>query len=87
MDGPLTAIEQYMVDYVRNLRKQNKLSQKELGEILGVDQSFIAKVEMKKDVSKYNVNHINQLALYFKVSPKDFLPSSPFRSMKPKKSV
>jgi len=87
MDSPLTAIEQYIIDYVRKLRLEKKLSQKEIGNILGVDQSFIGKVETLKDNSKYNLNHINALAVHFRISPKDFMPSTGFLNRSPKKSA
>lgn len=85
MDKPLTAIEQYIVDYVHKLRLEKKLSQKEIGNILGVDQSFIAKVEKVNDASKYNLNHINVLAIHFRMSPKDFMPSKGFLDKSTKK--
>lgn len=87
LDNPLMAIEQYIVNYVHKLRLEKKLSQKEIGDILGVDQSFIAKVEKVSDPAKYNVNHINMLAVHFRISPKDFMPSKGFLNRTAKKSA
>lgn len=70
-------IEQYTIDYVRKLRLKNDLSQQQLADILGVSKSFIGNVESIKHRAKYNLSHINILAHYFDLSPRDFLPELP----------
>ncbi len=73
----LSKIEIHIIDYVRKLRIENNVSQENLGEILGVDTSFISQIEQTQR-KKYNINHLNKIALYFKCSPKDFLPEKPY---------
>ena len=50
------------------------MSQDEIGSIIGKSKSFIGNIESPKNRAKYNLNHINSLADYFNISPKDFLP-------------
>ncbi len=70
----LSEIELYVIDYARELRIKNNLSQSELADKMGVTSGFIGKVESKKSNSKYNLNHINSLSKIFGVSPQNFLP-------------
>lgn len=74
----ITPVEQYVIDYVMKLRKDNKLGQKDIAAIIGVDRSFISHAESPNEVAKYNLRHINALADYFGMSPKDFMPEKPF---------
>lgn len=78
MEVPLsTAIEQYVIDVVRNKRMEKGWSQKELAYRMEVSIGFIGDVENPKYRAKYNLNHINELAKVFECSPKDFLPNEP----------
>jgi len=74
----MNEIEQYVIDFIRSMRLNQKLSQRDLGNIIGVSQEFIRDVESKKRPAKYNLRHINALADYFNMSPKDFLPEKAF---------
>lgn len=70
----ISAIEQYIIDFVTELRLKRQLTQADIATIIGVGRSFVNKVEDKKERAKYNVNHIDKLADHFGLSPKDFLP-------------
>ena len=70
----MTKIEQYVIDKVRSERIKKNLSQIDIATHLDVSPGFISSVESYKGKAKYNLNHINKLALLFKCSPKDFLP-------------
>lgn len=74
----ITPIEQYIIDYILALRTGKKLTQQDIASIIGVSRSFISDVEGANKPSKYNVRHINALADYFGMSPKDFMPQKPF---------
>lgn len=70
----ITDIEQFVIDYVTKLRQDKKLSQEDIATILGLNRTFITKVESNKARAKYNLSHIDKLADHFGMSPKDFLP-------------
>jgi transcriptional regulator with XRE-family HTH domain len=70
----ISAIEQYIIDFVTELRIKHQLTQADVAVIIGVGRSFINKVEDKKERAKYNVNHIDKLADHFGMSPREFLP-------------
>lgn len=70
-------IEQYIIDFVRKVRVENKLRQQDIAEILNTSTSFIGNVENFQNPAKYNLKHINLLAHYFNLSPRDFLPEKP----------
>lgn len=70
----ISLIDQYVIDFVRKLRDTRKLSQEEIGNIIGVSRTYITNTESIKHPAKYNLTHINLLAEYFNLSPRDFLP-------------
>ena len=74
----ITSIDQYVIDFVRDLRIKHNLTQEALGNILAVSRSFIRDIESTNSRGKYNLRHINALSDYFGLSPKDFLPEKPF---------
>jgi transcriptional regulator with XRE-family HTH domain len=73
----LEAIEQYVIDFVRELRTERNLRQEDIAYILDVKPSFIGNVESTSNIAKYNLKHINKLADHFGLSPQDFLPKNP----------
>jgi len=72
-----TDIEAYVINKVKEKRELAKLSQSELATQLDVSNGFIGQAESSKSPSKYNLNHLNKLAIIFKCSVKDFLPDKP----------
>ncbi len=75
----ISPIDQYVIDYVRRLRDIKNLTQTDISSIIGVSREFIKDVESSKRRAKYNIQHINALAEYFEMSPKDFLPEKPLK--------
>lgn len=72
-----TKIEWYVIDKVKDLRESKNMSQAVIADVIGVSNGFIGKVESKSYTNKYNLNHINSFAKYFKCAPADFLPKKP----------
>lgn len=70
-------VEAYIIDRVREKRKEKNLSQIALSQKLGLSESFISHVESNSRRAKYNVNHLNEIALILDCSPKDFWPEKP----------
>ena len=81
----ITPIDQYVIDFVRKLRDDKSLRQQDIASIIGVSREFIKDVENTKKRAKYNVRHINALADYFDMSPREFLPEKPMKLESSKK--
>lgn len=69
-----SAIELEIVNLVRQKRKEKKLSQAKVAQILNVTAGYIGQIEMKSSLSMYSYCQLNELARFFDCSPKDFLP-------------
>lgn len=69
-------IDQFVSDCVRKQRKANNISQAQLAHLLEVSEGFIANIENVNHRAKYNLNHLNQLAVIFKCSPAVFFPEN-----------
>ena len=80
----ISEIDQYIIDFIRNLREVHGLTQDGLASILQVGKSFVSNVESLNNRAKYNLTHINILADHFNKSPRDFLPVKAFRDDKSK---
>lgn len=74
-----TDIEAYVINKVKEKREQRNLSQSELAVELNVSNGFIGQAESSNSPTKYNLNHLNSLAIIFKCSIKDFMPDEPFK--------
>ncbi|KQN34418.1 XRE family transcriptional regulator [Pedobacter sp. Leaf41] len=69
-------IELFVISKAKALREHSNLSQSELAFKLDVSNGFIGQVESSNSPSKYNLDHIDKLAVIFNCSPKDFLPDT-----------
>ncbi|WP_417884560.1 helix-turn-helix domain-containing protein [Zunongwangia sp.] len=67
-------IEFYIINKVKEKRKEKGFSQIALSQKLGLSDSFISHVESNNRRAKYNLNHLNDLARILECSPKDFFP-------------
>ncbi|MDR2885208.1 MAG: helix-turn-helix domain-containing protein [Rikenellaceae bacterium] len=72
-----TEVEQWVIDKVRKIRIERRISQAELALKLGVSRGFIGDVENPKKRAKYNLNHINEIALIFDCPMAVFFPEHP----------
>jgi transcriptional regulator with XRE-family HTH domain len=75
----LSEIDKYVIEKVKELRIDRKLSQEKLSLLMGFSEGFIGNVENPRLKEKYNIKHLNLLALVLKCSPKDLLPQEPFK--------
>ena len=74
----VTDIDQYVIDKVRELRQEKGISQSQLAFELEISTSYIAMIESGNFDKKYNISHLNKIALVLQCSPKDFMPEEPF---------
>ncbi len=73
-----TEIEQFVIDKVKEIRIKKGFSQDDIAIFLNTSRGFVGQVESPNHSSKYNLNHINKLAIELNCTPKDFLPIYPF---------
>lgn len=76
----MTALEDYIVQRVKQMRINHNISQQELADCINVSQSFIRDCENPKRRAKYNLNHLNEFAKVFKCNFADFFPERPFET-------
>lgn len=74
-----TKFEVAVVDRVKEMRLARNLSQYDVAVILSTSSSFIGQVEVPHHASKYNLNHLNRLAVAWDCSPRDFIPGKGIR--------
>lgn len=82
MHESLDEIERFIINRVREVRKSKGISQTKLSLAIGKSTTFIADIEAPSKTAKYNVIHLNLLAIALGCSPKDFLPEKPSREKK-----
>ena len=73
----VSALDQYVIDQVKAIRKQKGVSQASLSGDLNYSYGFIAQVESKVTPAHYNISHLNQIAKILKCSLYDFFPKDP----------
>lgn len=74
---PKSDFDLYIIENIKKLRIENKISQAVLAVKLGVSDAFIGQIENPKVRSRYSTDQLNSLAKIFNCSPKDFLPDKP----------
>lgn len=74
MSANKNLLEIYIVDIVKIKRKVLKLSQEDIAKKLNVSVGYIGQIESIKLKSMYSYTQLNQLAILFNCSPKDFMP-------------
>ena len=72
-----TKFELAIIDKVREIRLAKNFTQDDLAVFLNKSRGFIGQIESPESESKYNLNHLNKLALEMGCSPKDFIPDKP----------
>ncbi len=78
----ISKIEQFVIDRVRELRMKAGVSQVNLSLDMGLNAKFVGNVESSKTPDKYNLNHLNKIAIILNCSVKDFFPDIPIASEK-----
>lgn len=68
-------IDEYVAGKIRKRRELMNISQETLSYLIDRCGSFVGQVEGGR--SKYNVTHLNLIAMALKCSVKDFFPDEP----------
>ena len=73
-----TPIDIYVIEKVKEMRTERNVSQEDLSIALGFKSNgFVGQIESPNYAKRYNLQHINKLAMIFNCSPRNFLPDSP----------
>ena len=80
-----TKIEQFVIDKIKEIRIAKGFSQEDIASILDTSRGFVGQIESSNHPAKYNINHLNTLAIELGVSIKDFFPELPIEESKKKK--
>ena len=78
-----TKFQYEIIQLVKALREEKGLTQDDIADALKVSRGYIGQVESPNYPSRYTVDQLNSLALFFKCSPKDFLPVNPIKKNVP----
>lgn len=69
-----TEIEIFVINKVKEFRIAAKLSKRKLSLELRLNHNYVVRAENPKYDTKYNLNHLNELAKIFNCSIADFMP-------------
>ena len=82
MNESLDEIERYVIIRVREIRESNGITQEELSLSIGKNIGFISQIEAPSKKAKYNLIHLNLIAIALGCSIKDFFPDEPIQEKK-----
>lgn len=68
--------EWLIVINIKAIRGENKKTQRDIAECLNVSAGYIGQIESQNNRSMYSYDQLNELAKYFKCSPRDFIPKT-----------
>lgn len=67
-------VDLFVINKIREKRKELEISQRGLAEILGCSDGFIGQVESEKYNIKYSVHQVYAIAKWFDCPVSDFFP-------------
>lgn len=82
MNESLDEIERYVIKRVKEIRESKSITQEELSLSIGKNIGFISQIEAPSKKAKYNLIHLNLIAIALGCSIKEFLPDEPIQEMK-----
>lgn len=74
-----TKFQYEIIQLVKALREEKGFTQDDIADALKVSRGYIGQIESPNFPSRYTVDQLNTLALFFKCSPKEFMPDSPIK--------
>jgi transcriptional regulator with XRE-family HTH domain len=70
-----------VINKVREMRNKRRMTQGHIAGFLELSRGYIGQVESPRFDSKYNLNHLNRLAIEMECSPRDFIPEHPINEI------
>jgi len=71
-----TEIELFIINKVRELREERNIKRRKLSMELKLSSSYVGRAEDPYDKTKYNHNHLNEIARFFNVPFSYFFPET-----------
>ena len=75
-----TKFQYEVIQLVKAKRESKDLTQDDIADALKVSRGYIGQIESSNSSSRYTMDQLNSLALFFKCSPKDFIPEVPIKN-------
>lgn len=75
-----SAIEQYIIDRIKEIRLAKGKTQADIAYGIGFEStSYVGAIESSNENNResYNIDHLNKIASILECSPKDFWPDKP----------
>lgn len=82
MNESLEEIEKFVIARIKEIRESKGITQEELSLSIGKNIGFISQIEAPSKKAKYNVIHLNLIAIALGCSIKDFFPDEPIKQKK-----
>jgi len=82
MNESLDEIERFVIKRIKEIREAKRVTQEELSLSIGKNIGFISQIEAPSKKAKYNLIHLNLIAIALGCSIKDFLPDEPIQDKK-----
>ncbi len=70
-----SAIDRYVIDKVREKRKEHGISQRDIAFTIGCSASFVGQVESANYDTKYTIHQLYLIAQDLGCSPSEFFPA------------
>lgn len=81
-----TKFQYEIIQLVKTIREKRGFTQDDIADVLKVTRGYIGQVESPNFSSRYTIDQLNSLALFFQCSPKEFMPDSPIKNNTPIKT-
>lgn len=82
MNESLDEIERFVIKRIKEIRETKGITQEELSLSIGKNIGFISQIEAPSKKAKYNLIHLNLIAIALACSIKDFFPDEPIKEKK-----
>ena len=69
-----SAIDLFVINKIKEKRKEFNISQRGIADILSCSAGFVGEVESEKFVTKYSIHQLFLIAKEFECSPAEFFP-------------
>lgn len=76
----ISQLDWYIINRVKQLRKEKGISQSELSVKMGFSEKFVGSIENPTLNARYNISHLNLLAKALDCTLHELMPAKPFEN-------